>query len=217
MMNTDKQLQTDVMNELNWEPSVEAAHVGVSAQDGAITLTGRVPTYATKMRAVKAAERVYAVRAVADELEVRLPSDHVHDDSTIAAAIAHNLKWNVAVPHQVEVKVAKGWVTLSGKVDSHFQSEAARHAVEFHAGVCGVINLIEVNKRVKPGDIQKLIGSAFQRNATLDARQIQVTSENGTVHLRGNVHSVNESLAARHAAYAAPGVTNVDNQLVVTP
>ena len=216
-MNTDKRLQTDVMNELSWEPSIDAAHIGVSAKDGSVTLTGHVQSYAVKTRAVKVAERVYAVRAVADELEVRLPSSHSHDDSTIAEAIAHNFRWNVDVPQDVDAKVAKGWVTLRGKVNGFYQRAAAERAVEHQAGVLGVTNAIEVKQLAKPADVQKLIGSAFQRNATLDARQIQITSDNGTVHLYGSVHSVNEARAARTAAYAAPGVTMVDSHLVVTP
>jgi osmotically-inducible protein OsmY len=216
-MNSDKHLQTDVLNELNWAPGVDAAHIGVSAQDGAVTLTGHVISYAAKMEAVKAAERVFAVRAVADELEVQLPASHKHDDSTIAQAIAHTFKWNVAVPNDVDAKVSKRWVTLTGKVDSMFERQAAEHAVEYQTGVLGVSNLIEIKKRPKAADVQTQINSAFHRNASLDARRIQVSTDNGTVHLYGNVHSVQELRAARQAAYAAPGVASVDNHLHVTP
>jgi osmotically-inducible protein OsmY len=217
MMNADKRIQTDVMTELNWEPSIDAAHIGASAQDGAVTLTGHVPSYFAKTRAVKAAERVYAVRAVADELEVQLPSSHKHDDSTIAQAIAHNLKWNIAVPHEVDAKVSKGWVTLSGTVDSNFERHAATRVVEHQTGVYGVTNLIEVKKRPKSSDIEALINSAFQRNASLDARRVRVITKDGTVTLYGNVHSLDELRTARNAAYAAPGVSAVDNHLTVTP
>lgn len=217
MINTDKKLQTDVLNELNWQPGVDAAHIGVSAQDGAVTLTGHVPNYAAKMHAVTAAERVFAVRAVADELEVQLPSSHKHDDSTIAQAIAHSFKWNVAIPQNIDAKVSKGRVTLTGKADSMYEKQTAERAVHYHTGVLGVSNLIEVKKLAKATDVQKLINSAFQRNASLDARRIHVSTENGTVHLYGNVHSVQELRSARQAAYAAPGVSSIDDHLIVTP
>lgn len=217
IISNDKRLQADVMNELKWEPSVDAAHIGVSAQDGAVTLNGHVPNYAVKTRAVKAAERVFGVRAVADEIEVRLPSSQKHDDSTIAEAIAQSLTWDVDVPSNVDAEVAKGWVTLRGKVDSHYQKQAAERAVRSKAGVRGVSNVIEVSKQAKTADIQGLISAAFQRNAALDARRIQVTSDDSTVHLYGTVHSVSEVRAAREAAYSAPGVSRVDDQLVVSP
>lgn len=216
-MDNDKRIQSNVTNELMWEPSVDAAHIGVTSHDGAISLTGHVPSYFAKVQAVKAAERVYGVRAVADELEVRLPSSHVHDDSSIAEAIAHNLKWNVAVPKDVKAKVAKAWVTLSGKVDTAYQKDAAGRAVMYQAGVQGVTNLIEVKKRAKQEDIERLINSAFQRNASLDARGIDVIVDDGTARLYGSVHSVQELRSARSAAFAAPGVKSVENHLVVTP
>jgi osmotically-inducible protein OsmY len=216
-MDTDKRVQTDVMSELKWEPSIDAAHIGASVEGGAVTLTGHVPNYYAKTRAVQAAERVYAVRAVADELEVQLPTSDHHDDSSIAKAITDNFKWNVAVPQGVEAKVAKGWVTLSGEVDSNYEREAASRAVSYHAGVRGVFNEIAVKKHKSASDISKLIDSAFHRNATLDARRVRVTTDGGAVKLYGNVHSLDEMRTARHAAYAAPGVTSVDNHILVTP
>jgi osmotically-inducible protein OsmY len=217
MNTTDQRVQADVMNELKWEPSIDAAHIGVSAKDNAVTLSGHVPSYFAKNRAVHAAERVYAVRAVADDLEVQLPSSHPHDDAAIAEAIAANFKWNVAVPHDVDATVDNGWVTLTGAVDWNFQRDAAADAVGWHAGIRGVTNLIEVKKRANSGDVEKLINSAFQRNAILDARRVRVTTSGSTVSLYGNVHSVDEMRTARHAAYAAPGVTAVDSHLVVSP
>lgn len=217
MTTADKRLQDDVINELNWEPGVDAAHIGVTAQDGSVTLTGHVPSYVARTRAVKAAERVYAVRAVADDLEVRLPSSQTHDDTTIAEALAHTLRWNVAVPHDVHAKVSKGWVTLTGTVDKHFQKQAAERAIEYQSGVRGITNLIDVRHQTRPGDIQKMIAAAFQRHASLDASQIQVESDDGTVHLRGKVHSASEARVARATAYAAPGVKSVDDRLMVVP
>ncbi len=216
-MDIDTRVQTDVMNELEWEPSIDAANIGVTANDGAVTLTGHVPSYFAKTRAVHSAERVYAVRAVADELEVELPSSHRHDDSSIAESLALNFKWNVAIPSTVNAEVVNGWVTLTGLVDSNFERHTAARSVAWHAGVRGVTNLIEVKKIVDAGDVEKLIRSAFQRNATLDSRRVRVTASGSTVSLHGNVHSSDEVRTARHAAYAAPGVTSVDNHLVVSP
>ena len=216
-MDTDARVQADVSNELKWEPSIDAADIGVSASDGAVTLTGHVPSYFAKKRAVHAAERIYGVRAVADELDVQLPSSHRHDDAQIAETIAQSFKWNVAVPAGVKAEVAKGWVTLTGIVDSNFERHAAGRAVAWHTGVRGVTNLIEVKKLVKSRDVEKLINSAFQRNAILDSRGVRVTTNGSTVSLYGSVHSADELRTARHAAYAAPGVTSVDSHLLVNP
>jgi len=216
-MDTDKRVQADVVNELKWEPSVEATNIEVTAHEGAVTLNGHVDSYFAKARAVRAAERVYAVRVVADDLEVQLPAAHHHDDSALAEAIATSFKWNVAVPHTVTAEVAKNWVTLTGTVDSNFQRHAAEHAVSWHSGVRGITNLIEVKKRADAGDIEKLINSAFQRNATLDARRVRVSTNGSVVSLYGNVHSADEMRTASHAAYAAPGVTSVDSHLLVNP
>lgn len=213
----DKRLQADVMNELKFAPGVIASHIGVVAKDGAVTLTGHVPSYAARRRAVEAAERVYAVRAVADDLDVQLPTARRHGDSDIAEAIAHTLRWNVDVPRTVEAEVAKGWVTLRGVVEARHQKLAAEQAVEHHAGIRGVANLIEVRKPAKARDVQRLINSAFQRNASLDARRVRVLAKDGTVRLQGTVHSVSEARAAREAALSAPGVNAVDSQLLVVP
>ena len=217
MIDIDDQVQADVTHELKWEPSVDAANIGVSAEDGAVTLTGHVASYFAKTRAVRAAERVYAVRAVADEITVELPSSYRHDDASIAHAIAANYEWNVAVPHDVEARVVDGWVTLEGTVDSNFEREAAERAVLYHAGVKGVTNLIEVKERVKSDDVEMRIDSAFRRSATLDARGVHVTMNGGRAGLYGTVHSIAEMRAARHAAYAAPGVPSVESHLIITP
>jgi osmotically-inducible protein OsmY len=213
----DKTLQTAVVQELEWDPQVNAAHVGVIAKEGAITLTGHVSSYAEKSAAVRAAERVYGVRAIADEIEVKLPSSSKVDDSDIAEAIAHTLRWNVLVPETVDVEVRDGSVTLHGTVEWNYERDAAERAVKSVKGVKGVTNLIKVTSKVKPYEVKRRIEEAIERAASLDARGISVSTTNGTVHLRGTVRSLFEKKVAESAAKAAPGVKEVDNDLVVTP
>lgn len=217
MVKDDKTLQADVARELSWQPAVNAAHIGVSAKDGAVTLTGKVLNYREKEHAVAAAERVYGVRAIADELEVNLPGSHIRDDSAIAESIAHIFRWDDEIPDGVEAKVSNGWVVLEGKTDWHYQRDAARRAVRNITGVRGVTNKIAVKATPKVGDLRQRIEDAFTRAADLDARQIQVTVTNGTVHLDGHVHSLWEARKARSAVNAAPGVSRVDDRLSIIP
>jgi osmotically-inducible protein OsmY len=215
----DKRLQEAVMRELEWDPKVDAAHIGVSAKDGAVTLSGHVSSYSEKMAALKAAERVYGVRAVADELEVRLPGSSVRDDTDIAEHIAEELRWNTLVPDTVEAEVRDGFVTLRGEVEWTYQREAAERAIRDITGVRGVTNLITVKPRIKPKptDVEQRVAEAIQRLASLDARSIWASTSNGTVHLHGHVHSLWEKKVAEEAAASAPGVQKVENHIVVTP
>lgn len=213
----DKTLQAGVMQELKWDPQVNEAHIGVIAKDGAVTLTGYVSNYSEKYAAVRAAERVYGVRAVADEIEVRLQASSKRDDPAIAEAIAHTLQWNTLVPETVDVEVRNGYVTLRGEVDWHFQKDAAERAVRDVTGVMGVSNLITVKPKVRASEVRKSVEEAIERAAALDARGISVTTTNGTVHLHGTVHSLFEKQVAEGAAKAAPGVKEVDNAIVVSP
>jgi osmotically-inducible protein OsmY len=214
---SDIQLQQEVLRELEWDPEVDAAHIGVSVKDGAVTLTGHVSSYSEKLAAVRAAERVYGVKAVADEIEVRLPGSSARDDTDIAEAIAQVLRWNALVPDTVEAEVRKGFVTLRGEVDWSYQREAAERAVRDVKGVKGVSNLITVKPRPKPEDIQERIAEAIRRAANMDARQIWVTTTNGTVVLHGTVHSLYEKKIAEREAAAAPGVAKVENRIAVVP
>jgi osmotically-inducible protein OsmY len=218
-MTDDQDLQREVMKELEWDPQVNAAHIGVAVKDGAVTLTGHVSTYSEKLAAVQAAERVYGVKAVADEIEVRLPGTGIRDDSDIAEAIAGVLRWNNLVSDTVEAEVRHGFVTLKGEVDWSYQREAAEKAVRDVKGVKGVSNLIAVKPRKapKPEDIEQRIADAIRRTADLDARRVWVTTSNGTVHLHGTVHSLYEKRIAEQAAAAAPGVEEVDNEIIVVP
>jgi len=215
---SDQALQDAVMRELKWDPRVNAAHIGVAAKDGAVVLTGHVPTYAEKWAAVKAAERVYGVRAVADEIKVKLSKSSVRDDLDIAEQIANAFRWNTLVPDSVDAEVRDGWVTLRGNVEWNFEKNEAERAVRNITGVTGVTNMIAVKPKVpKPVEIEKRIKEAITREADLDARSIQVTTRNGTVELQGHVHSLWEKKIAESAAASAPGVSKVENQLAVIP
>jgi osmotically-inducible protein OsmY len=215
--NSDKRIQEEVLRELEWDPEVDAAHIGVSVEEGAVTLTGHVSSYSEKLAAVRAAERVYGVKAVADEIEVRLPGSAARDDTDIAEAIAQVLRWNTLVPDTVEAEVRQGYVTLRGEVDWSYQRDAAERAVRDVKGVKGVTSLITVKSRAKPTDIEQRIQEAIRRAANMDARQIWVTTTNGTVVLHGTVHSLYEKKVAEQEALAAPGVQKVENRITVVP
>jgi osmotically-inducible protein OsmY len=215
-MKTNHQLQLDVIDELTWEPSVEASDIGVVTKDGVVTLTGHVRTYAEKVAAEKATERVEGVHAVANEVEVRIPSNARRDDADIARAALDNLKWNVAVPDErIKLVVQDGWVRLDGEVDWQYQRTAAEHAVRPLSGVRGVSNTIHISPRVQAKDVRDAIAAALKRSAEVEAQQIRVEAKDGKVTLRGRVHSWAERNAAEYAAWAAPGVITVEDHLSV--
>jgi osmotically-inducible protein OsmY len=215
----DKTIQEQVRRELEWDPEVDSAHIGVAAKDGAVTLTGHVGSYAQKLAAVRAAERVYGVKAVADEIKVKLPNSALRDDTDVAEEIARELLWNTSVPDTVEAEVRNGLVTLRGEVEWPYQRDAAERAVRHIAGVTGVANLIVVKPLTKPNpqEVQRRIAEAIERMAELDARSIEATTSNGTIHLRGVVHTFHEKKLAEMAAKSAPGVQAVRNDIVVAP
>ena len=217
-MKTDTQLRRDVLDELQWEPCVDANQIGVMAKEGVITLNGIVKTFAEKLAAERVAKRVYGVRAVANDLQVHVPGAFEKSDQEVAEAALHALKWDALVPDdQITVTVRDGRIVLEGVVESQYDKEAAACAVRNLVGVKEIINSIVVEAEASPGEIKDLIESAFRRSAELDARRIAVEVHGGKVVLRGNVSSCTEEEKATMAAWAAPGVTEVDNKIVVTP
>jgi osmotically-inducible protein OsmY len=214
----NRPVEDAVRRELDWDPQVNANSLGVTAKDGSIMLSGAVSSHAEKLAAVKAAERVYGVRTVACEITVELPGSSVKGAAEIAETLARQLQWNTLVPDTVKADVENGFVTLRGTVDWAYQRDAAARPINLVRGICQVTNLITVEPRMEQSaDLGHLVHQAIDRMADLDARSIAVTSSNGTVLLQGSVHSFTERRIAEHAAAAAPGVTDVDNQLVVGP
>lgn len=213
----DSQLRNDVLAELEWEPGVDAAHVGVFARSGAVTLTGHVGTYEEKTRARAAAMRIYGVRSVADDIVVTLAPEHVRDDEDIAEAISRLLEWNASIPESVQARVSSGTVTLSGTVSSVYQRATAEAAVRQLVGVRSVVNDLTVHPGTSNRDVQAKISAALHRRARLDARGIRVETRDGTAVLHGRVRSRAEAQAAERAAAAAPGIVDVESHLEVTP
>ena len=215
-MKTDKQLRTDVQDELQWEPSVHADLIGVAVENGIVTLTGTVMSFPEKWAAVNAAERVTGVKAVSDELQVQIPGDYTRTDTDIARAAVNALTWNVNVPaDKVKVEVDNGFLTLKGQVDYQFQKQAAGDAVRNLVGVTCLVNEITVKPSVSVGAIKDQIEKAFKRSARFDARGVSVDLVGNKVFLRGQVHSWAERSAAQDAAWRAPGVYDVENDLKV--
>lgn len=216
-MKTDLQLQHDVAEELRWDPSINEKEIAIAAKDGVVTLRGTVNSYSEKFAVELAAERVNGVRAVAEELKVQLPGEHVRDDTDIAHAVAAALKWDVQVPNDaVTATVERGWVTLRGDVDWQYQKEAAQAAVRRLIGVQGVSNFIRLTPVVSTFDVQTKIESALKRSAEVEADRITVETADGKITLKGNVRSWSERRDAERAAWQAPGVREVDDRLVVS-
>ena len=214
-MSKDRQLQEAVLAEFAWEPSITAAHIGVAADDGVITLTGTVPHYHEKRAAERAAARVKGVKAVAEGLKVELPGPMKRDDAAIAHAAVDRLFWETSVPTDaILVKVEQGWVTLSGEVDWHYQKEAAGRMVRGLMGVVGVSNMTTIKSRVNTSNLDHDIGAALHRS-WFDPKTITVRADGGKITLTGTVQTPSDRWKAGSTAWAARGATAVENDLVV--
>jgi osmotically-inducible protein OsmY len=211
----DQRLKDTVANQLDWDPQLDASLVAISARDGVVTLTGYVDTYAAKLAAERSTRRVYGVKAVANELEVKLASERIDPDIAKDALAA--LKNRIDVPLGLTITVRDGHITLGGTVTWMYQKMAAERAVKYLRGVRGVYNHIILKPTVAPTDVQKRIAEALHRHADVDARRIHVDAEGATVILSGSVRSWIEKDEAQRAAWAAPGVAMVDNRISVVP
>lgn len=213
-MKTDIEIQKDVMEQLKWEPFLDASEIGVAVKNGIVTLSGIVDSYSKKILAEKVTKRIAGARAIALDIQVGLSPVYRKTDAEVAEAVVNALKWHTMVPDQkISVSVENGSVKLEGEVDWDYQRRQALKAVEDLIGVRSVINLIKVKDRVISTDVQKAINAAFKRNATIDADKIKVELMGSRVTLFGTVRSLPEKEDAENAAWFAKGVTNVDNKL----
>lgn len=215
-MNADLELQQAVLAELNWEPSVNPAHIGVSVKEDVVTLAGHVLSHAEKYAAEHAAKRVAGVRGVINEIEVKLPEGRWRSDEDIAAAVVDALRANTQIPvDRIKVSVSKGWVTLEGEVEWKYQKDTAEEAIRHLAGLKGVSNRIIIKPHLPPEDLRARIENALKRSAEWELRRVRAAVEGSKVILRGTVRSWAARKAAEEAAWSAPGVAEVENRIVV--
>jgi osmotically-inducible protein OsmY len=213
---SDKYLRQIVLEELDFEPSVDAANIGVAVENGIVTLTGHVSSYAEKMAAERAAQRVKGVHGIAEEIEVRYAADKKTADDQIAERAVNIIGWDTQIPNNaVMVKVQKGWVTLTGAVDWNFQKMAAESAIRKLSGVVGVSNQISVKPRLQTTDVKQKIVDALKRNADVEADSIKVSVQGDKVKLEGKVKAWYERNLIEHAAWSVPGVRAVEDHLTL--
>jgi osmotically-inducible protein OsmY len=217
-MRNDDDIVRDVATEIKWEPSIRNDDIAVAVRDGIVTLAGFVDSFAEKWSTERVASGVRGVRAVANDLQVKLPAGSQRPDPEIARAAADALKWDILVPDQrIKVTVDQGWITLNGNVDWYYQKEEADNAIRRLTGVKGVTNLINVHGQPVPSDVKQEIKEALRRNAEFEAERILIEVKGSTVILRGSVRSYAEYRGAERAARNAPGVREVENDLRVEP
>ncbi|MBX5135332.1 BON domain-containing protein [Rhizobium lentis] len=212
----DITLRQNIIDELDFEPSIDAANIGISVEEGIVTVTGHVGSYSEKEIAERVVKRIKGVRGIAQEIEVRIFGNHETSDDDIARRAVNMLDWNVSVPKgAIQVKVQKGWVTLTGKAEWQYQKSAAADAVRNLAGVVGLSNLIEISPSVSAADVKKRIEDAFKRDAELESQGIRVEVSGGSVTLKGKVHTWSERRAAERAAWSAPGIKTLNDQIAI--
>jgi osmotically-inducible protein OsmY len=217
-MKSDSEIERDVRDELEWDPDLDATDIAMSVKNGVVTLAGFVKSYTDKYEAETAAKRVAGVRAVANDLEVRMPSVDERPDPDIARDAVAAIKSQLPISSEnIKVVVKNGWVTLEGRVEWQYQRSTAENAVRRIKGVKGVSNLIQLKPRAEPSEIKRKIEEAFRRNAEVDANRITVEANGGEVILKGTVRSWVEREEAERAAWSAPGVTKVEDRIVVSP
>lgn len=213
-MKSDKQIQTDVMEELKWVPQLNAAEIGVGVKNGIVTLSGEVNAYSNKINAENAAKKVAGVKAVVENIRVGITGSYIKTDAEIAEAVLNTLKWHTAIPeNSIKIKVENGIVRLDGELEWEYQRYNAQSAIEQLVGVKSVINCIKLSPKLNPVDIQKKITAAFQRSATIDASKVKVEVNGTVVTLKGSVQSFAEKEEAVIAAWQAPGVTSVTSEI----
>lgn len=217
-MRSDSEMERDVREELKWDPDLDAEDIAISVKDGVVTLAGFTRSYSDRLEAEQAAKRVAGVHAVANDIEVRLPSIDQRPDPDIARDAIASLKAQLPISHEkIKAIVKNGWLTLEGTVEWQYQKTTAENAVRKVKGVKGVTNVISVKPRVEPTDIQRRIQEAFKRNAEVDADRITVETHGSEVILKGTVRSWIEREEAERVAWSAPGITRVDDRIVVSP
>ena len=213
---SDLSLRKTILDELEWEPSIDPAHIGVAVDKGIVTLSGHVASYAEKLAAERAVKRVKGVSGIAEEISVRYPGAKQTADDQIAKRAHDLIGWQALVPaEKLQVKVEKGWLTLTGHVDWYYQKVEVERSVRKLSGVTGISNMIEIKPRVAVADVRQRIEEALKRNAEVEANKIRVNVEGGTVTLEGEVHDWNERQSIERTVWSAPGVLKVDDRIVV--
>ena len=215
-MKTDSQIQKDIMEQLKWEPYLNASEIGVAVKNGVVTLSGQVDSYPKKLAAENAAKKITGVKAIAEDIQIGVSPAYNRTDTEIAEAIVNVIKWHTAVrDEKVKIKVENGIVKLEGEVEWEFQRQKIKTAVENVSGVRTVLNLINIKPSLSPNDIERKISAAFHRSATIDASRIKAEVLGNKIVLRGKVHSFTEKEDAETAAWSAPGVLTVESHLQV--